>query len=52
MFFQFYNISDRYAESHYADCHSVKWIVYIGEGYAIMPATVTVITYLPWPPWA
>jgi hypothetical protein len=25
--------------------------IYIGEGYAIMPATVTVTIYLPWPPW-
>ena len=25
-------------------------IVYIGKGYVIMPATATVITYLPWPP--
>jgi hypothetical protein len=26
--------------------------VYIGEGYAIMPATATVKSYLPWSPWA
>jgi len=26
--------------------------VYIGKGYAITPATATVTTYLPWPPWA
>jgi hypothetical protein len=25
--------------------------VYIGKGYAIMPATATLTTYLPWPPW-
>ncbi len=27
------------------------WIVYIGEGYAIMPVTSTLITYLPLQPW-
>jgi hypothetical protein len=26
--------------------------IYIGKGYVIMPATLTVNTYLPWPPWA
>jgi hypothetical protein len=26
--------------------------VYIGKGYVITPATATVTTYLPWPPWA
>jgi hypothetical protein len=31
---------------------SIKLRVYIGEGYTIMPATATVNTYLPWPPWA
>jgi len=31
---------------------SFKWIIYIGEGYAITPVTAIVITYLPWPPWA
>ena len=26
--------------------------VFIGEGYTISPATATLTTYLPWPPWA
>ncbi len=30
---------------------AVIWIIYIVERYAITPATATVITYLPWPPW-